>query len=327
MTLDLHAVAGGYGSDTVIRGVDLHVPRGEIVSVLGPSGSGKTTLLRMIAGLHPLTSGRIVSGGRDVTDVPAHRRRIGLVAQEGALFPGLSVAANIAYGLRGVRARRAAEHPEVRRLLALVQVDDLAHRMPHELSGGQRQRVAVARALAPQPTVVLLDEPFNALDAGLRSGVRDGVLSLLRDAGVAAVLITHDRAEAFASGDRVAAFHDGNLAHLGTPAQIYRAPATPTVAALTGEVVRLPDVLGGGDGVGVRPEQLVLDASAHVRARVVAAHDEGSRAVIGVVFDDGGTALLELSGYAELPGVGAQVGVAVRGPALPTSSVPTTIVS
>lgn len=326
MTLDLHDVSGGYGVDTVVRAVDLHVPRGEIVSVLGPSGSGKTTLLRMIAGLHPLTSGRIVSNGRDVTDVPAHRRRIGLVAQEGALFPGLSVAANIAYGLPGVRARRAAENPEVRRLLTLVQLDDVVHRMPHELSGGQRQRVAVARALAPQPTVVLLDEPFNALDAGLRAGVREGVLNLLRDAGVAAVLITHDRAEAFASGDRVAAFHDGGLAQLGTPAHLYRAPATSMVAALTGDVVRLPDVLGGGEGVGVRPEQLVLDPSAHIRAHVITAHDEGARAVIGVVFGDGDTALLEVSGYADLPAVGEQVGVAVRGPALPTPTVSRTTI-
>ncbi|MDQ1083953.1 MULTISPECIES: ABC transporter ATP-binding protein [Microbacterium] len=316
MTLDLHAVSGGYGADTVVRDVDLHVDRGEIVSVLGPSGSGKTTLLRMIAGLHPIASGRVVSGGRDITAVPAHRRRVGLVAQEGALFPGLTVAANIAYGLRGVPARRAAENPDVRRLLALVRLENLAHRMPHELSGGQRQRVAVARALAPQPTVVLLDEPFNALDAGLRAGVRESVLALLRDAGVAAVLITHDRAEAFASGDRVAAFHDGRVAQLATPAAIYRAPASPEVAALTGDLVPVPSALRKGHGGQVRPEQLVLDPSAAVRARVRAVRDEGARASVDVVLDGGGSLTVEVSGYATLPRVQESVGVAVRGPVL-----------
>lgn len=320
MTLDLHDVSGGYGADTVVRGVDLRVRPGEIVSVLGPSGSGKTTLLRMVAGLHPLTSGRIVSGGRDLTDLPAHRRRIGLVAQEGALFPNLSVAANVAYGLRGVRSRRAAEHSGVRRLLALVHLSELAHRMPHELSGGQRQRVAVARALAPEPTVVLLDEPFNALDAGLRAGVREGVLGLLREAGVAGLLITHDRAEAFASGDRVAVFEAGRLAQVDAPATLYRAPATPAVAALTGEVVALPAALGGGEGDGVRPEQLVLDPRAAVGARVAAVRDEGARAMTVIVFDDGATATLEVSGYEVRPEEGARVGVSVRGRALPIAS-------
>jgi len=318
MTLDLHDVSGGYGDAAVVRGVDLRVDRGEIVSVLGPSGSGKTTLLRMIAGLHPLASGHVMSGGRDLTHVPAHRRRIGLVAQEGALFPGLSVAANIAYGLRGVRARRAAEHPTVRHLLALVHLDELAHRMPHELSGGQRQRVAVARALAPEPTVVLLDEPFNALDAALRGGVRGGVLALLREAGVAALLITHDRAEAFASGDRVAVFVDGRVAQVDTPAAIYRAPATAEVAGLSGDVVPLPAALGGGAGVGVRPEQLVLAATGGVRARVRSVLDEGARAVIAVAFVDGSTAALEVSGHEAHPVVGQDVGVAVRGAVVPS---------
>jgi len=317
MTLDLHDVSGGYGDAVVVRGVDLRVDRGEIVSVLGMSGSGKTTLLRMIAGLHPLASGRVVSDGRDLTHLPAYRRRVGLVAQEGALFPGLSVAANIAYGLPGVRARRAAEHPTVRRLLALVHLDDLAHRMPHELSGGQRQRVAVARALAPEPTVVLLDEPFNALDAALRAGVRDGVLALLREAGVAVLLITHDRAEAFASGDRVAVFVDGRAAQVDTPAAIYRAPATPEVAALSGDVVPLPAALDGGAGVGVRPEQLVLAPTGGVRGRVLSVLDEGARAVIGVAFDDGSTTAVEVSGYARHPSVGEDVGVTVRGLPIP----------
>jgi len=215
-----------------------------------------------------------------------------------------------------VRARRAADHPDVRRLLALVHLDDLAHRMPHELSGGQRQRVAVARALAPQPTVVLLDEPFNALDAGLRSGVREGVLALLRGAGVAGLLITHDRAEAFACGDRVAVFDDGRVAQVDTPSGLYRAPATSRVAALTGDVVAVPSALGGRIGEDARPEQLILDPAAGVKARVTTVRDEGARAVITVAFADGGTAVVDVSGHAPVPDVGAEVGVRLRGSAL-----------
>lgn len=314
MTLQLRAVTGGYAGTDVVRDVDLDVAAGEVLSVLGPSGSGKTTLLRMIAGLHPVTAGRVELGGREVTAVPAHRRRIGLVAQEGALFPRLSVAANIAYGMRGVPARRAAADPEVRRLLALVRLEDLAHRLPHELSGGQRQRVAVARALAPRPGLVLLDEPFSALDAALRADVREGVMAVLRDAGVASVLVTHDRGEALGAGDRVAVFDRGGLGQVGVPGEVYRAPASVRIAQLTGDLVRLPR-REGAEMLVVRPEQLALDPRAELRGRVRTVRDEGARVVVGVDVA-GGIVDVVLPGFSRAPRVGDETGVRIVGPAL-----------
>lgn len=315
MTLQLRAVTGGYGTRSVIEDVDLDVGRGEIVSVLGPSGSGKTTLLRMIAGLHPLSSGTIAIDGRDVTGVPTHRRGVGLVPQEGALFPRRTVAANVAYGLPGVSARRAAQHPEVRRLLDLVQLSGLADRLPHELSGGQRQRVAVARSLAARPAAVLLDEPFNALDAALRADVRAGVCALLREVGVATVLITHDRAEAFLAGDRVAVFQRGSVAQIGTPGEVYRHPASREVARLTGEVVAVPAALrdDAEGGAFVRPSQISLDAVAPVRGIVTAVLDEGARMIVSVQLPGGDVLDVECSPFASRPEIGAEVGLRLEG--------------
>ncbi|MFM2719360.1 ABC transporter ATP-binding protein [Microbacterium mcarthurae (nom. nud.)] len=310
MTLRLHAVSGGYGRGAVVDGVDLDVSRGEIVSVLGPSGSGKSTLLRMIAGLHPLTSGGISFDGRDITAVPTHRRGVGLVPQDGALFPRRTVAGNVAYGLPGVSARRAASHPEVRRLLDLVQLSDLADRLPHQLSGGQRQRVAVARALAARPGVVLLDEPFNALDAALRAEVRTGVCALLREVGVAALLITHDRAEAFLAADRVAVFRDGSIAQIGSPGEVYRHPVSAEVACLTGDVVDVPPVLRGGapDGV-VRPSQISLDPKGGVRAVVTAVRDAGERQIVSVRMAGGEVLDIDCSAFSLPPEAGSEVGL------------------
>lgn len=315
MTLQVRAASGGYGSRSVVEDVDLDVGRGEIVSVLGPSGSGKTTLLRMIAGLHPLSSGTIALDGRDVTGVPAHRRGVGLVPQEGALFPRRTVAGNIAYGLPGVSPRRAAQHPQVRRLLDLVQLSGFADRLPHELSGGQRQRVAVARALAARPAVVLMDEPFNALDAALRADVRTGVCALLRDVGVATVLITHDRAEAFLAGDRVAVFQRGSVAQIGSPGEVYRHPLSREIARLTGEVVAVPAELreDGEDDAFVRPSQLSLDATAPVRGVVTAVVDEGARVIVSVRLAGGDILEVESSAFASRSDLGEEVGVRREG--------------
>ncbi|MBT9605384.1 ABC transporter ATP-binding protein [Microbacterium sp.] len=315
MTLQVRAVSGGYGSRSVVEDVDLDVGGGEIVSVLGPSGSGKTTLLRMIAGLHPLSSGTIALDGRDVTGVPTHRRGVGLVPQEGALFPRRTVAGNIAYGLSGVSPRRAAQHPEVRRLLDLVQLSGFADRLPHELSGGQRQRVAVARALAARPAVVLLDEPFNALDAALRADVRTGVCALLREVGVATVLITHDRAEAFLAGDRVAVFQRGSVAQIDAPGEVYRHPRSLEIARLTGEVVAVPSALRGDgeDEAFVRPSQISLDATAPVRGIVTAVVDEGARVIVSVQLAGGDVLDVGCSPFASDAQIGAEVGLRVEG--------------
>jgi iron(III) transport system ATP-binding protein len=245
--LRVDGLVAGYGREPVLRGVDLAVADGEFLSVLGASGSGKTTLLRTVAGLHPPTAGRVVLAGRDLAGVPPERRRIGLVPQEGALFGHLTAGANIAFGLR--RRRSAAARDRVAALLAMVDLDGAGDRMPHELSGGQRQRVALARALAPEPEIVLLDEPFAGLDPALRAEVRAQVARVLRAAGSTAVLITHDQDEALSVSDRVAVLHDGAIAQTATPHELYERPATAWIAGFVGTAALLP---GHSDGTRLR---------------------------------------------------------------------------
>jgi iron(III) transport system ATP-binding protein len=205
--LALRGLHKAYGPVRALAGVDLTVRSGSLMAVLGPSGCGKTTLLRCVAGFEPVDSGHITVAGRTVTTLAAHRRRIAVVPQEGALFPHLSVFDNVAYGLD--RPARRAGRVEV--VLALVGLADLARRMPHQLSGGQQQRVAVARALAPRPPVVLLDEPFSALDATLRVDLRRDVREALRADGATAVLVTHDQGEALSMADDIAVMRDGRI--------------------------------------------------------------------------------------------------------------------
>ncbi|MET9227785.1 ABC transporter ATP-binding protein [Lentzea sp. NPDC003310] len=268
--LTVKRLVAGYGGDPVLREVDFEVQEGGLLAVLGPSGCGKTTLLRVLAGFHPISSGEVWLGERRLDDdVPPERRGIGIVPQEGALFPHLSVAGNIGFGLRrGERAARVGE------LLDLVGLSGFGHRMPSELSGGQAQRVALARALAPRPAVVLLDEPFSALDAGLREELRADVRATLKAAGATALLVTHDQEEALGMADLVAVLRDGAVAQLGRPQTIYSAPADLGVALFVGEAVTFRGVAGSGqvdtplgtlptsgEGPGtvlLRPEQLVL---------------------------------------------------------------------
>lgn len=238
--------AGYRDAPEVLRDLTLRVEPGELVAVLGPSGSGKTTLARVLAGLHPPSAGRLLIDGTDVAGLPPERRAIGLVPQDGALFGTLTVAANVGYGVRGLSARRAATDPWVNELLGLVGLDGYGRRLPHELSGGQQQRVALARALAIRPRLVLLDEPFNALDAGLRGQVRADVAATLRAAGVTTLLITHDQDEALGLSDRVAVLNQGRLVQLGSPAEVYRRPADAWVAGFVGEAVLLDGVRRGG---------------------------------------------------------------------------------
>lgn len=279
MTTRVEQVRAAYEEREVLHGVDLVIGPGERVSVLGPSGSGKSTLLRVIAGLHPAAGGRVVIDGDDVTPLPPEARGIGLVPQEGALFPHLDVAANVGYGIRGLRLRHAHRDPRVRDLVDVVGLGGLLRRRPHELSGGQRQRVAVARALAHEPRLVLLDEPFSALDAGLRQQVRDDVAQILRDRGVGVALITHDQEEALSLGDRVAVMRDGRIVQAGTPREVYTAPVDAWTARFLGEALVLPAearsdratcALGvialaapaqGAVAIVLRPEQIALDAA------------------------------------------------------------------
>ncbi|MCY7325697.1 MAG: ABC transporter ATP-binding protein, partial [Microbacteriaceae bacterium] len=254
--LSMRNVVVGYGVEPVLRGISLEVPNGSLVAIVGPSGCGKTTLLRTIAGLIRARSGEVRLGQRMVTTHGIHlapeKRRIGWVPQDAALFPHLTVAENIAFGLGGGRraARRAAGEERVRHLLALVGLSDLADRSPAQLSGGQAQRVALARALASGPEVVLMDEPFGALDPLLRGELRTEVRALLAAEGMTGILVTHDQAEALSIADYVAVMRDGEILQFGTPAEVYERPTTPWVATFVGDSVFLPGLWRSGSVVG-----------------------------------------------------------------------------
>jgi len=240
----LEAVSKRLGSTGVLEGLDLAVPAATITAVLGASGSGKTTLLRVIAGLERVDAGRVSLAGRVVDDgrgfVDARHRRVGYVPQDAALFPHLSVRANIVFGVRGDKAEIANE------LLELIGLAGLGDRHPHELSGGQQQRVALARALAIRPALVLLDEPFGALDAALRVDLRRDVAGVLARTGTAAVLVTHDQEEALALADRVALLDGGRIIAHGEAADLYHRPPNALAAAALGSANLLRAHVSGG---------------------------------------------------------------------------------
>ncbi len=236
-----------YGSVRALAGVDVSIADGELLAVLGPSGCGKTTLLRCIAGLERLDAGTLAVQGRVLSapgvHVAAHRRHVTLVPQEGALFPHLSAADNIGYGLDRA-ARRSGRR--VTELLALVGLEGHGDRMPHQLSGGQQQRIALARALAPRPSLIMLDEPFSALDAGLRAELRRVVRDALQADGATGVLVTHDQGEALSLADQVAVMREGRVVQSGRPTDVYRSPADAWVAGFVGEAVLLDGELRDG---------------------------------------------------------------------------------
>ncbi|MCB5280503.1 MULTISPECIES: ABC transporter ATP-binding protein [unclassified Arthrobacter] len=245
--LQIDAVTKDFGTQAVLKGVNLSVARGGTTAIVGPSGSGKTTLLRLIAGFeHPDTgsislNGTKVAGGGGVW-VPAHKRHVGYVAQDGALFPHLSVGQNISFGLDTTKlpGGRRALKDRVAELLEMVSLDPaMAKRRPHQLSGGQQQRVALARALAREPELMLLDEPFSALDAGLRVATRRAVGKVLQDAGVTTILVTHDQGEALSFADQVAVMRGGRLAQIGNPFIVYTRPADRATAEFLGDAVIL----------------------------------------------------------------------------------------
>lgn len=244
--LSVRALTKSFGDRTILNGIDLEVPAGGSVAVVGPSGCGKTTLLRVIAGFERPDAGSVSLDGTVLTGprgVPAHKRGIGYVPQDGALFPHLSVGANIGFGL----PRRERTRDRIGGLLERVALDaDMARRRPDQLSGGQQQRVSVARALAQSPRVVLLDEAFSALDAGLRAEIRGATAEILRSGGISALLVTHDHEEALSFADRVAVMRDGTFAQVDTPREVYLQPADDDVAEFFGEVVHLSGRVRGG---------------------------------------------------------------------------------
>ena len=223
-----------YGGIRAVAGLDLVVYEGELLSLLGPSGCGKTTTLNLIAGFVPPSTGRVRIDGQDVTDRPAHQRRLGVVFQSYALFPHLSVFENVAFGLRERRTPRAEIERRVRASLALVRLDTRAEHRPAQLSGGMQQRVALARALVYEPRVLLLDEPLAALDKKLREEMRSELREIQRSVGITTVFVTHDQSEALGLSDRIAVMHRGRIEQLGTPREIYERPATRFVAEFIG---------------------------------------------------------------------------------------------
>lgn len=325
--LQLRGISKSFGSVQALDATDLSVADGELVAVLGPSGCGKTTMLRVVAGFERPDAGRVELDGRVVAEsgtfVAPERRRIGLVPQEAALFPHLDVERNVGFGLsRSHRAARVAE------LLELVGLPGYQKRVPQQLSGGEQSRVALARALAPRPSLILLDEPFAALDAGLRSEVRNDVRRVLRETSATGILVTHDQEEALSIADRVAVMREGQVIQQATPLELYSNPADLRVARFVGDAVELAAVSVGGvaqtelgavpvrDGVSgrgvvlLRPEQLEL-GDAGARGSVLDVVFHGHDALVRV-----GLSNLEVVLRVVTPvsvSVGDQVSVRVRG--------------
>ena len=335
-----------HGSTLAVDDVSLSIRSGELIAVLGPSGCGKTTLLLAIAGLLPVQEGTITVGDRELSragrTIAPEKRGVGWVPQEASLFPHLSVGENIGFAVPGGRA--AARAARIADLAELVGLGELTNRAPNQLSGGQAQRVALARALAPRPEVLLLDEPFAALDTQLRTGLRREVAELLRTQGTTSVLVTHDQEEALTLADRVAVMHDGRLAQFGTPEEIYQQPASDWVASFVGDVVEVSGTWRAGrvlcalgsveatavgfaptDGETVRlmlrPEwivprpDLLAQAAAGADARVAAISYAGHDAMITADLVDGPSVLMRMAAV-ELPSVGDDLRLAVQRPGL-----------
>lgn len=237
--LRLEHIHKRFGNTVAVQDFNLEVPMGELVSLLGPSGCGKTTVLRIIAGFERPTAGTVHLHDQDITHQPPNRRRMGMVFQHYALFPNMTAADNIGFGLRVTGVRREEIRRRVAELLNLIQMPDLGNRYPHQLSGGQQQRVALARALAIQPQVLLLDEPLSALDAQIRVELRGEIRRIQQQLGITTIYVTHDQEEAFSLSDRIVVMNHGCIEQVGTPFEIYNYPATSFVARFVGAVNQL----------------------------------------------------------------------------------------
>ena len=337
--LELANVSHSFGDSAVLHNIDLQVKKGSITALLGPSGGGKTTLLRIIAGLEQPTSGTVTINDAIVANentwVPAQQRGVALVPQEGALFPHLTVSENVAFGLK---KRRSVEvKNRITEMLELVGLPHAAQLRPSELSGGMQQRVALARALATRPNLVLLDEPFSALDAGLRESLRDQVVNILHAANATAMWVTHDQDEALSTADSVAVLLHGHIAQLADPISVYHTPLSAEVAEFIGETITIEGTVAhnelsvdtrfghigllnqhraGVASIMIRPEQFELVSADHsgatVVGEVIATRYFGHDGTVDVRLSDGVVATVRVHARL-LPAVSTLVGVIVNG--------------
>jgi putative spermidine/putrescine transport system ATP-binding protein len=281
-----------YGSTQVLKDLAIDIEAGSMVSFLGPSGCGKTTTLRILAGFEPVNGGDVLVGGESVLGLPPNKRDMGMVFQNYSLFPNLSVGENIEYGLRIRKIAAPARRERCEKLLDVCGLQGMGGRYPHQLSGGQQQRVALARALAPNPKVLLLDEPLSALDASVRSSLRDEIRRVQQQLGITTIFITHDQSEALAIADRVAVMNAGRIEQYSSPQQIYTRPQTPFVARFVGTINEfavpsdwmqtdpLPVDGQGDDVVFIRPEHLSLVPDADGPLTVTAQTYTGERTMV-----------------------------------------------
>jgi sulfate transport system ATP-binding protein len=316
MSISINNVSKRFGSFVAVDNVSLEVPNGSLLALLGPSGSGKTSLLRIIAGLEVADSGTVLHHEQDITNYSARDRRVGFVFQHYALFRHMTIADNIGYGLRVRGVKKPERRERVEELLKLIRLDGLGERYPSQLSGGQRQRVALARALAARPSVLLLDEPFGALDAKVRQELRQWLRRLHEEIQVTSVFVTHDQEEAFEVADRVVVMNQGRVEQVGTPAEVFEHPANAFVMDFLGNVnvfqgriergrafvpgleISYPEQSqpeGSDANVYVRPHELTIerdgDGAAGLKAKVLHINPTGSRTKVELRTVDSGMAI------------------------------------
>ncbi len=277
--LEVRDVSKMFGSFAALKNVSFSAEKGEFISILGPSGCGKTTMLRLVAGLEPQTSGVVRIEGQDVSRLPVSKRNVGIVFQSYALFPNLTAAQNVAYGLTGKGMQREKIQQRVHELMKLVGLAGLGEKFPTQLSGGQQQRVALARAMALSPNLLLLDEPLSALDAKVRVKLRSEIRDLQRRLGVTTIMVTHDQEEALTMADRILVMDQGELVQNGTPHEIYDCPATPFVASFIGSMNFIPGVTKEAGG-------LLRLGDSHLLALNTEAVPQGAQALVAIRPED-----------------------------------------